>query len=64
MCLMNAYLKTRSNENLLMKSVQRVETKQDKLVLFDLLERKMEVEGHIKQVDMMENFLVIEGNEA
>lgn len=57
---MNAYLKTRSNENLLMKNVSKVETNQQHVVLFDLMERKLQIEGIIKHVDMMENILIIE----
>ena len=63
MCLSNVYKNKVSLDNLIMKNVMNVEIKEEKIVLTDLMERKIVVEGSLQKADLIENYILIKSEE-
>ncbi len=59
MCLSIAYKNSKDEKNILMKNVMRVESHKGLLVLIDLMERKMEVEGDLAEANLVDGFLIV-----
>ena len=59
MCLSNVYKRQISDNNLLLNNVQRIECRNGTIVLTDIMERQVSVEGEILLVDLIENKVII-----
>ena len=59
MCLSNVYKRQISDNNLLLNNVQRIECRNGTIVLTDIMERQITVEGEILLVDLIENKVII-----
>ena len=60
MCLCTAYRNTMTPEAVVMRNVMRIECKDNMVVLTDLMERQMAVEGVLKEANLVDGFVVIQ----
>lgn len=59
MCLSSVYQKQATDNNLLLSNVQRIECRDGVVVLTDIMEREMTIEGEIQLMDLIANRIVI-----
>ena len=59
MCLSTVYKNTLTPETVVMKNVMRIECKEGVVILTDLMERQMAVEGTLEKANLVEGFVVI-----
>ena len=59
MCLSTAYNGSMDPQNVLMTNVQNISVEAGKVVLTDLLERKLEVVGEVVSIDLVGGSVVL-----
>ncbi len=59
MCLSTVYKNTQSPETLLMRNVMRVECKDGCVVLTDLMEHTMAIEGTLQEANLVDGFVIV-----
>ena len=59
MCLSTAYRNTMTPEAVVMRNVMRIECKDNMVVLTDLMERQMAVEGTLEMANLVDGVAVI-----
>ncbi len=59
MCLSTVYKNTQSPETLLMNNVMRVECKDGCVILTDLMERTMAIEGTLQEANLVDGFVIV-----
>lgn len=59
MCLSSVYKETVGDNNLLLNNVQRITCSGGTIVLTDILERQLTIEGEILLVDLIQNQVII-----
>ena len=59
MCLSTVYRDRIGDENLLLSNVQRIECHGSTVVLTDIMERQMTIEGTVLVADLVENKVII-----
>ena len=64
MCLSTVYKTKQSPENIVLSNVQRIEDKGGTILLTDLMERQVAVEGRIALADLVNGYVVIEEKSA
>lgn len=60
MCLSNVYKGEVKEENLLARNVADVRVQDGRIILTDLMGIRREFDASIQQVDLMENYIVID----
>ena len=60
MCLSTVYKNTKTPEAVVMKNVMRIECKDGCIILTDLMERSVAIEGILKEANLVEGFVVVE----
>lgn len=60
MCLASVYGKQNDTETLIMKNVTRVEVREDKVYLYDIIGKETVVEGKLILVDLTRSIVQIE----
>ncbi|MCI8524473.1 MAG: CooT family nickel-binding protein [Oscillospiraceae bacterium] len=59
MCLSTAYRGSAEDNNLLLSNVQRIECRSGQVILTDIMERQLAVEGRIVEADLINNRVII-----
>lgn len=59
MCLSTIYRDSVEQDNLLMKNVRMIACQQGRIVLTDLMERQMSIEGELDMADLVNGVAVI-----
>ena len=59
MCLSTIYRGSVERDNLLMKNVRMIECRDGKVVLTDLMERQVSIEGELAEADLVNGVAVI-----
>lgn len=59
MCLSTAYKNTRTPESVAMRNVMRVECRDGLVILTDLMERQMAIEGTLEEANLVDGFVVV-----
>ena len=59
MCLSTVYKNTMAPETVVMKNVMRIECKEGVVILTDLMERQMAVEGTLEMANLVDGVAVI-----
>ncbi len=59
MCLSTVYRNTLSPEAIVMKNVMTIENKDGVIVLTDLMERQVAVEGTLEKANLVDGYVVI-----
>ena len=62
MCLSTVYKSEKAPENVLMSNVQQIEVQDGQLLLTDLMDRQMVVEGCLVSVDLVGGVAIIRQN--
>lgn len=59
MCLSTVYKNTRSEENVVLRNVMRIDCKDGCVILTDLMERTVAIEGTLESADLVDGFVVV-----
>lgn len=59
MCLSTVYKNTMSPEDIVMKNVMRVECKDGCVILTDLMERQVAIEGQLQEANLVDGFVIV-----
>ena len=64
MCLSTVYKNTLTPETIMMRNVMRIECKDGCVILTDLMERQMCIEGTLKMANLVDGVAVVEEAEV
>ena len=62
MCLSTVYKNKMSPEDIVMKNVMRVECKDGCVILTDLMERQVAIEGQLQEANLDDGFVIVREN--
>ena len=62
MCLSTVYKNTLTPEAIMMKNVMRIECKDGCVILTDLMERTVAIEGYLVSANLVDGFVVVQEN--
>ena len=60
MCLSTVYKNTLTPETVMMRNVMRIECKDGMVILTDLMERQMAIEGELVQANLVDGFVIVQ----
>ena len=59
MCLSTVYKNTMTPESVLMKNVMSIECRDGMVILTDLMERQMAVEGTLEKANLVDGYVIV-----
>lgn len=59
MCLSTVYKNTKQPETILMKNVMSIECRDGCVILTDLMERQMAVEGTLEKANLVDGYVIV-----
>ncbi len=59
MCLSTVYKNTMEESSVIMKNVMRIECRDGKVILTDLMDRSTEIEGQLEQANLVDGFVIV-----
>ena len=59
MCLSTVYKNTMAPETILMKNVMRIDCKDGCVILTDLMERTVSIEGTLETANLVDGFVIV-----
>ena len=59
MCLSTVYKNTMTPETIVMKNVMRIDCKDGCVILTDLMERSVSIEGHLESANLVDGFVIV-----
>jgi len=62
MCLSTVYKNSRTEENIVLKNVMQIECKDGCVILTDLMERSVAIEGTLESANLVEGYVVVREN--
>ena len=62
MCLSTVYKNTMSPETIAMKNVMSIECKDGLVILTDLMERQVAIEGWLERANLVDGYVVVKEN--
>ncbi len=62
MCLSTVYKNSRTEENIVLKNVMQIECKDGCVILTDLMERTVAIEGTLESANLVEGYVVVKEN--
>ena len=62
MCLSTVYKNTMEPASILMKNVMSIECKAGKVILTDLMDRTVTLEGELVQANLVDGFVIVKTN--
>lgn len=62
MCLSTVYKNTMTPETVVMKNVMRIECRDGCVILTDLMERQMAIEGELLEANLVDGFVIVKEN--
>ena len=62
MCLSTVYKNTMEPASIAMRNVMRIECKDGVVLLTDLMERQMEIQGVLVEANLVDGFVVVKEN--
>lgn len=62
MCLSTVYKNTMEPASIAMRNVMRIECKDGKVILTDLMERQMEIDGVLVEANLVDGFVIVKEN--
>ena len=63
MCLSTVYKNTMAPETIVMKNVMRMDCKDGCVILTDLMERTVSIEGTLETANLVDGFVVVRASE-
>ena len=62
MCLSTVYKNEKTEAAVVMKNVMRIECAEDKVILTDLMDRTLEIEGKLESANLVDGFVIVKTN--
>ena len=62
MCLSTVYKNVQSPETIVMKNVMRIDCQEGTVVLTDLMERTVAIEGQLISANLVDGFVIVKEN--
>jgi len=62
MCLSTVYKNTRTEENVILKNVMRIDCKDGYVICTDLMERTVAIEGVLESANLVDGYVVVKEN--
>lgn len=62
MCLSTVYKNTMAPESILMKNVMRIDCKDGCVILTDLMERTVSIEGTLETANLVDGFVIVKAS--
>ena len=62
MCLSTVYKDTMEPQNIAMKNVMRIECRDGVVILTDLMERQVAIEGTLEMANLVDGFVIVKEN--
>lgn len=62
MCLSTVYKNKMEPESVVMRNVMRIECKDGCVILTDLMERQVAIEGTLEQANLVDGFVIVKEN--
>lgn len=62
MCLSTVYKNAMEPASIAMRNVMRIECKDGKVILTDLMERQMEIDGVLVEANLVDGFVIVKEN--
>lgn len=59
MCLSTVYRNSKTPEAVVMKNVMRLECKDGMVILTDLMERQVAIEGTLEEANLVDGFVIV-----
>lgn len=59
MCLSTVYKNTRAEENVVLRNVMRIDCKDGCVILTDLMERTVAIEGTLESANLVDGYVVV-----
>ena len=59
MCLSTIYKNELIPENMVMRNVMRIECKDGMVILTDLMERQVAIEGYLEKANLVDGFVIV-----
>ena len=59
MCLSTVYKNTMTDENIAIKNVMRIECRDGNVILTDLMDRTVTIEGQLVEANLVDGFVVV-----
>lgn len=59
MCLSTVYKNTRTEDTVAMRNVMSIECKDGMVILTDLMERQMAIEGELQQANLVDGYVIV-----
>jgi len=64
MCLSTVYKDKREPESILMRNVMTIECRDGYVILTDLMERQMAVEGTLEKANLVDGYVIVKASAA
>ena len=64
MCLSTVYRNKMDNESIIMKNVMSIECQDGMVILTDLMERKVAIEGQLERANLVDGYIIVKENVA
>ena len=59
MCLSTVYKNTMEPQSIVMRNVMRIECQDGCVILTDLMERQVSIEGHLEMANLVDGFVIV-----
>ncbi len=59
MCLSTVYRNTKEPENIVMRNVMTIECQEGTIILTDLMERQVAIEGTLEKANLVDGYVVV-----
>lgn len=60
MCLSTVYKNNMEPASIVMKNVMRIDCRDGKVILTDLMDRTVEIEGALRQANLVDGFVIVD----
>ena len=64
MCLSTVYRNKMDNESVIMRNVMSIECQDGMVILTDLMERKVAIEGQLERANLVDGYVIVKENVA
>ena len=64
MCLSTVYRNKMDNESIIMKNVKSIACQDGMVILTDLMERKVAIEGQLERANLVDGYVIVKENVA
>jgi len=62
MCLSTVYKNTKEESSVILRNVMKIECKDGTIVLTDLMDRQVAVEGELVEANLVDGFVIVKEN--